>query len=291
MKIEPIHAEFGARIAGVELARPLTQSEFEQIDSAINRYSFLLFEDQHVDDAAHLDFTHRFGQLEEEHVAYYSHGRITYIGVVGNVDADGNRSSARGVRSARGNEMWHADSSFREIPAKYSILCAYEVPDEGGETEFASARAAYTRLDQATREQIHDLVGIHDYIFSRTKMGEDAVSEGQRNFMHPVRQRLVRQNPVTGAKNVFVGAHVKAIEGMADAQARRLIERLIAEVTRPESVYRHRWKPGDVVIWDNRCTLHRGCGYDEDKYRRRMHQTRVRGDCPSLAEAVDDPDQ
>lgn len=291
MKVEPIHAEFGARISGVDLSRPLSQSDFDQVDDAINRYSFLLFRDQRMNDAAQLDFTRRFGQLEEEHVSYYSHGKIAYIGVVGNVDADGNRSTARAVRSARGNEMWHADSSFREIPAKYSILCAYEVPAEGGETEFASARAAYARLDQAAREQIRDLVGIHDYLFSRTRMGQDAVSEGQRGFMRQVRQRLVRQNPLTGEKNVFVGSHVKAIEGMPEAQARSLVDRLIAEVTRPESVYRHRWRPGDVVVWDNRCTLHRGCGYDEDRYRRRVRQTRVRGDCPSLAEPVDEANQ
>ena len=288
MKIEPIHAEFGTRISGVDLSRPLAQSEFEKIDDAINRYSFLLFEEQHMNDNAHLDFTRRFGQLEEEHVTYYSRGKITYIGLVGNVDVDGNRSTARGIRSARGNEMWHADSSFREIPAKYSILCAYEVPEEGGATEFASARAAYARLDRATREQIRDRIGIHDYIYSRTRMGEDAVTEGQRTYMHPVRQRLVRQNPVTGEKNVFVGSHVKAIEAMPDTEARPLIDRLIVEVTRPESIYRHRWKSGDVVIWDNRCMLHRGSGYDEDRYRRRMHQTRVRGDCPSLAEPVTD---
>ena len=142
MNIEPIHAEFGARISGVDLSQPLSQSEFEQIDDAINRYSFLLFENQQMNDAAHIELTRRFGQLEEEHVSYYSHGKITYIGLVGNIDADGNRTTARRVRSARGNEMWHADSSFREIPAKYSILCAYEVPDEAGETEFASARSA-----------------------------------------------------------------------------------------------------------------------------------------------------
>ncbi|MCP4390933.1 MAG: TauD/TfdA family dioxygenase, partial [Gammaproteobacteria bacterium] len=190
-------------------------------------------------------------------------------------------------KSSTGNEMWHADSSFREIPAMYSILCAYEVPAEAGETEFASARAAYQRLDQATRERIDGRVGIHDYIYSRTKVGKDAVNEGQRSYMHPVRQRLVRQNPVTGDKNVFVGSHVKQIEDMPDDEAKPLIASLINEVTRPQSVYRHRWQAGDLVIWDNRCTLHRGCGYDAEKYRRRMHQTRVRGSCPSIAEAFD----
>jgi len=283
----PIHAEFGARVGGVDLSQPLDDATFAAVDLAINRYSILLFEEQGMSDAAHLDFTRRFGPLEEEHVTYYGQGKITYIGLVGNVDANGNRTTRRRVKSARGNEMWHSDSSFREIPAMYSILTAYEVPDEGGETEFASARAAYSRLDDKTRALIHDRIGIHDYIYSRTRMGEDAVNESQRTFMHPVRQRLVRQNPVTGEYNVYVGSHVKAIEGMPDAEAKPLIERLIAEVTRPESVYRHRWRSGDLMIWDNRCVLHRGVGYDEERYRRRMHQTRVRCPDPSLAESLD----
>jgi alpha-ketoglutarate-dependent 2,4-dichlorophenoxyacetate dioxygenase len=287
MIIESIHAEFGARISGVDLSRPLDDEEFVRIDLAINQYSLLLFEYQQMNDDRHLEFSHRFGQLEEEHVSYYSSGEVTYIGHIGNIDADGNMISARQIKSSTGNEMWHSDSSFREIPAMYSILCAYEVPAEAGETEFASARSAYQRLDQAIRDRIGGRVGIHDYIYSRTKVGEDAVTQGQRTYMHPVRQRLVRQNPVTGEKNVFVGSHVKQIEGMADDEAKALIEQLIKEIARPQSVYRHRWRAGDVVIWDNRCTLHRGCGYDAEKYRRRMHQTRVRGICPSIAEPLD----
>ena len=286
MKIEPLHPEFGARIGGVDLCQPLDQSDFEQIDAAINRYSFLLFENQQMNDETHLDLTRRFGELEEEHGSYYSLGEITYIGRVGNIDNDGNKVSARQIKASTGNEMWHSDSSFREIPAMYSILTAYEVPDEEGVTEFASARSAYQRLDHETRQCIESKVGIHDYIYSRSKVGDDAVTRNQRTYMHPVRQRLVRQNPVTGDRNVFVGSHVKEIEGMPDAEARPLIARLIAEVTRPESIYRHRWKVGDFVIWDNRCLLHRGCGYDADKYRRRMHQTRVRGRGPSIAEIV-----
>ena len=286
MNIEPLHAEFGARIGGVDLSRELDLPTFEQIDLALNRYSFLLFENQQMNDPAHLDFTRRFGELEEEHVSYYSRGEITYIGTVGNIDEHGNKVSARQIKSSTGNEMWHSDSSFREIPAMYSLSTAYEVPDEAGETAFASARSAYQRLDSNTRELIEDRVAIHDYIFSRTQVSEDAVNQGQRTYMHPVRQRLVRQNPMTGERNVYVGSHVKEIEGMPDDEAKPLIKRLIAEVTRPESVYRHRWQVGDFVIWDNRCLLHCGCGYDADKYRRRMHQTRVRGQSPSIAEPL-----
>ncbi len=286
MNIEPLHAEFGARISGVDLSQELNLKIFKQIDLAINRYSFLLFENQQMNDQAHLDFTRRFGPLEEEHVDYYSRGEITYIGTVGNIDEHGNKVSARQIKSSTGNEMWHSDSSFREIPAMYSLLTAYEVPDEAGETAFASARSAYQRLDPATRDLIEGRVGIHDYIYSRTKIGEDAVNQGQRTYMHPVRQRLVRQNPVTGERNVFVGSHVKEIEGMSDDEGKPLIKRLIAEVTRAESVYRHRWQVGDFVIWDNRCLMHCGCGYDAEKYRRRMHQTRVRGLAPSIAEPL-----
>ncbi len=286
LSLEALHPEFGARVGGIDLSRPLEDATFAAIERAVNEYSLLLFEAQDMTDAAQLDFSRRFGALEEEHVSYYSRGEITYIGIVGNIDIDGRRTPPRRINSARGNEMWHSDSSFREISAMYSILCAYEVPAEGGETEFASARAAYRRLGRATRELIDGRVGIHDYIYSRTKMGEDAVNASQRIYMHPVRQRLVRQNPVTGDKNVYVGSHVRQIEGMPDEQALPLLQRLIEEVTRPESVYRHRWRAGDVALWDNRCLLHRGCGYDEAKYRRRMHQTRVRCPGPSLAESV-----
>ena len=287
MIFEPVHPEFGARVCGVNLSLPLDDASFRQIDEALNQYSFLLFENQQMDDQTQLDITRRFGQLEEEHVSYYSRGEITYIGTVGNIDERGNKVSARQVKASTGNEMWHSDSSFREIPAMYSMLAAYEVPDEAGETEFASARAAYARLDDQTRERIDGKVGIHDYIYSRTKIGEDAVNQGQRSYMHPVRQRLVRQNPVNGERNVFVGSHLKEIEGMPDDEAKPLIARLMDEVTRPASRYRHRWCVGDFVIWDNRCLLHCGCGYDAEKYRRRMHQTRVRGEMPSLAEALD----
>ena len=180
--------------------------------------------------------------------------------------------------------MWHSDSSFREIPSLYSLLSAHEVPDEGGETEFVSARSAYQRLDSTLQERINHKIGIHDYIYSRTKVGEDAVSTGQRTYMRPVRQRLVRTNPVTGEHNYFVGSHVRSIEGMEDDDAQPLVKQLIEEATREQSVYKHQWQRGDVVMWDNRCVLHRGSGYDADRFRRLLLQTRLRGTCPSLAE-------
>ena len=281
MHTTAIHPEFGATLTDIDVKTP---DHEEAIDLAINWHSFLHFPGQELDDDDLLAFTRQFGVLEEEHVSYYSTGKITYIGLVGNILPNGDRITPKRAHAMTGNQMWHSDSSFREIPALYSILYAYEVPEEGGETEFVSGRAAYRRLDQETRDKIDGLVGIHDYIYSRTKVGEDAVNEGQRKFMHPVRQKLVRTNPVTGEKNLYLGSHVRTIDGWEEDEARPLIESLTAETTRPESIYRHRWQPGDLVMWDNRCMLHRGCGYDAARYRRRMHQTRVRGLGPSLAE-------
>ena len=286
MKITPLHNEFAALISDVNLSQALSESQFAEIDHAINQYSVLLFRNQLLDDELHIAFTCRFGEPEEEHVSYYSRGKITYIGTIGNIDADGKQlpSSNRGVRSGTGNEMWHTDSSFREVPSLHSILYAYEVPAEGGDTEFVSTRAAYKRLDTKTQANIDPLVGIHDYIYSRTSVSEDAVNQGQRSFMYPVRQKLVRKNPTTGEKNFYVGSHVRDIEGWERKDSRPLLDFLTNEATRPESIYRHQWEVGDLLMWDNRCVLHRGCGYDADKYRRLKHQTRVRGAGPTLAE-------
>ena len=288
MKTTPAHEEFAAEITGVDLSRTLTTLEFETIERAINQFSVLIFPEQSLDDEKHIAFTRLFGELEEEHVSYYSRGVITYVGHIGNVDASGNRLPAgnQRVRSQPANNMWHSDSSFREVPSLFSLLFAYEIPEEGGDTEFVSARAAYARLEAELQATIDPLVGVHDYIFSRTKVGDDAVSEGQRTYMRPVRQRLVRRNPVIGAKNYYVGSHVRSIEGWQDADAQPLVKHLIDEAARPESVYRHRWRRGDLVMWDNRCVLHRGCGYDSDRYRRRLHQTRVRCPGPTLAEPL-----
>lgn len=286
MQITPLHEEFGALISSADLSLPLSDAQFAPIEDAINQYSVLLFRDQKLDDDSHIAFTRRFGELEEEHVSYYSRGEITYIGTIGNIDADGRQlpNTNRGVRSGTGNQLWHSDSSFREVPSQHSILYAYEVPAEGGDTEFVSARAAYQRLDADTQASIENLVGIHDYIYSRTSVSEDAVNQGQRNFMYPVRQKLVRTNPHNGEKNFYVGSHVRDIDGWQRDDSRPLLDALMNEATRPESIYRHRWQVGDLLMWDNRCVLHRGCGYDADKYRRLKHQTRVRGTGPTLAE-------
>ncbi len=286
LKVRTLHPDFGVEILGVDLSRPLADARFAEIEAAIEHYSVVLFRDQSLDDDRQLAFSRRFGELEYGHVAYGNDGRIEYIGRIGNIDAHGEQLPAKhkSVVFSTGNEMWHSDSSFREVPARLSISYAYEVTPEGGELEFVSTRAAYARLPAKLKDTIADLVVVHDYVYSRSRVGEGVVSPSLAASLPPVRQKLVRTNHATGAKNYYVGSHARSIDGWRDEEARALLDDLIERATGPAHRYRHRWKVGDLLIWDNRCVLHRGRPYDADRYRRRMHQTRVAGLCSSLEE-------
>ena len=286
LEFEPLHNDFGARVTGLDASKPMSNRILTKIESAINEYSFLCFPDQSMNDDRHLAFTKQLGEPEESHVALGESGTVTYFGTIGNVQQDGSKlgNDHKKTKFLTGNYMWHTDSSFRPVPAKLSIMCAYEVPSEGGATQFVSLRAAYRRLDKGTQKRIKHLVAIHDYVYSRSKVGADAVSPSLAASLPPVPQKLVRTNPANGGKNYYLGAHAKTIEGWNEWEARILLDDLQDFATKPEHTYSHIWQPGEVVIWDNRCLLHRGAGYDADKYRRYMRQTRVRGDCPTLEE-------
>ncbi len=277
--VEPIHPEFGATVTGVDLRPPLSATTVEQLHSLIDRFSFLCFPDQCFDDEHQLAFTRCLGEPEEDHVALGQTGEIRYFGTIGNVQEDGSKLGSRHKRTIflTGNNMWHSDSSFRKIPSYVSIMCAYEVPETGGHTQYASTRTAYKRLPDARQRAIDPLVAIHDYVYSRSKVSPDAVTPSHAESLPPVRQRLVRRNPNTGAKNFYVGSHVKTIEGWSARDSRSLLDDLLATAVGDDHVYTHTWRPKQLVIWDNRCLLHRGTGYDADRYRRYMRQTRVRG--------------
>jgi len=279
LKFEPLHADFGARVTGADLRAPLSDALRMEIRDAIDEYSFLCFPDQSFDDERQLAFTRAFGEPEANHVKLGQDGETHYFGTIGNVLDDG---STRGNADKRtkfqtGNNLWHTDSSFREVPSFISIMCAYEVPEEGGRTEFVSARAAYRRLPDNIKATIDPLTAIHDYVFSRGKVAPDAVTPSHAASLPPVPQKLVRANPRTGARNYFVGSHAKAIDGWEEAPGRALLDDLLDRATRGEHIHAHAWEPGEVTIWDNRCLLHRGGGYDADRYRRYMRQTRVQG--------------
>jgi len=286
LTIEPVHPEFGARVTGIDLRGPLSGEAVAAIRAAIDTHSFLCFPDQPFDDDRQLAFTRALGEPEPNHVRLGQDGVIEYFGTIGNVQPDGTALGNAHKRTIfqTGNNMWHSDSSFRPVPTYVSIMCAYEVPAEGGLTEFVSQRAAWRRLPDATKARIDPLVVIHDYVFSRGKVAPDAVTPSHAASLPPVRQKLVRTNRAVAARNYYIGSHAKEIEGWGFDESRALIDALCAEATGPEHVYSHAWRPGDLVIWDNRCLLHRGSGYDADRYRRHMRQTRVTGAGLTLAE-------
>ena len=284
MEIEPLHGDFGARVLEVDLTGPLSAEFIAGLHAAIDEHSVLLFGDQSMDDEAHLALTKALGHPEESHVAFGRTGDIVHIGTIGNVvDAETKRGDDDPhTRSQKGNNLWHSDSSFRLVPSYVSILHAYEVPDEGGETQFVSQRAAYDRLGPDRQAEIDDLHVLHDYVFSRTKVAP--VDDNHAASLPPIEQRLVRTNPTNGRRNYYVGSHARSIIGWSGIESRRLIDELNDRATRPEYRWTSRWRPGDTVIWDNRCVLHRGLGYDADRYRRFMRQSRVRGAGPTLDE-------
>ena len=283
---EPLHSDFGARVTELDPGEALSAAAVSAIERAIDDYSLLWFPDQSVSDDMQLAFTKLLGEPEPSHVKLGQEGVIEYFITIGNVQDDGSvfGNDHPKTRFLTGNNMWHSDSSFREVPTYVSIMCAYEVPDEGGITQFVSQRAAFNRLPAKIQADIAPLITIHDYVFSRSKVGDDAVTPSHANSLPPVRQKLVRKNSATGERNFYVGSHAREIEGWGFLESRDLLDELLARTTEPEYIYEHSWSPGDLVIWDNRCLLHRGSGYDADKYRRRMRQTRVQGAGSTLEE-------
>ena len=284
ISFETLHPDFGVCARGVDLTSDLSQETVEVIREAIDTHSLLHFPQQPMTDEAQLALTRKLGEPEAEHVSLGKTGKVVYFGTVGNVQEDGTTkdNTDSGIRYQRGNEMWHSDSSFRKIPSYVSINHAYEVPGEGGKTEFVSQRAAYAWLPETMKSKIDPLVCLHDYVFSRSKVAP--VDPNHAASLPPVEQRLVRANPGNGLKNYYVGSHARSIVGWSGIESRKLLDKLLGQATRSQDVYAHRWQAGDTVIWDNRCLLHRGAGYDADRWRRRMRQTRVAGLGPTLEE-------
>ena len=284
LRFEPLHPDFCARVTGVDLSARLSEPQAEAIREAIDTWSLLCFPGQGMTDDAHLDFTRRLGEPEAEHVTLGKTGEVVYFGTVGNVTADGGTHGNADPRTRYqiGNEMWHTDSSFRLVPSFVSITHAYEVPGEAGGTQFVSVRSAYDRLPEDMQATIDPLHVLHDYVFSRSKVAP--VDPNHAASLPPVVHRLVRTNPGNGRKGYYVGSHARSIVGWSGIESRRLIDDLLERATRPEDIYTHQWRIGDTVIWDNRCLLHRGTGYDADRWRRRMRQTRVAGRGPTLEE-------
>ncbi len=286
MNINVIHPDFGARVNGIDLSLPLNTDRVNQIHNLIDKYSFLCFPNQGLSDEKQFELTQKLGDPEPNHVKLGQEGVIEYFGTIGNVLDDGTVLNNQDKRTIfqTGNNMWHTDSSFQKIPTYVSIMGVKEVPDEGGQTEFASCRSAFERLSSDMKEKIDKLIAIHSYEFSRSKVSADAVTPSHAASLPPVKQKLVRLNLKVNRKNYFIGSHAERIEGWRIDESRELLDDLLSTATQKRHVYSHEWCPGEVVIWDNRCLIHRGVGYDASKYRRRMRQTRVKGLCPTIDE-------
>ena len=284
LTLEPLNAGFGARVTDLDLTSELSGEVVEAIREAIDTYSLLCFPEQPMTDEAHLAFTRRLGEPEAEHVTLGKTGKVVYFGTVGNVADDGSKhdSAHPRTRYQAGNELWHTDSSFRLTPSFVSITHAYETPGEGGGTGFASMRNAYGALPAQLQARIDPLHVIHDYVFSRAPVAPVDPNHGAS--LPPIEHRLVRKNPGNGLKNYYAGSHARSIVGWSGIESRKLIDDLLRRATSPRDTYIHQWRVGDTVIWDNRCLLHRGTGYDADRWRRRMRQTRVIGAGPTLQE-------
>jgi alpha-ketoglutarate-dependent 2,4-dichlorophenoxyacetate dioxygenase len=288
-----LHPEFAAEVSGVDCAKPLSPDDVAAIDAGMDKYAVLVFRDQDITDEQQLAFTKQFGPLE----AYGSPGHIrkdveqrTPKGVAdfSNLDKDGNILSAeeRVWFFKLGDRLWHSDSSFRPVPAKYSLLSGRVLPSWGGNTEFADMRAAYDALDGRQKAEIEPLVCRHSLIYSREAIGFTELSDEERAAFRPVRQRLVRAHPVTGRKSLFLAAHAGAIEGWPIPEAQMFLRDLTEHATQREFVYSHSWRVGDLVMWDNRQTMHRARRFDDRNEVRDMRRTTLAGDVVTIEQVA-----
>ena len=287
LSVRRLHPHFAAEITGVYL-RDLDDPTFAQLRAAFEEHSVLVFHDQHLTDEEQIAFTRRFGALEETTRSIAQNARVApQIADLSNVDADGNTLPAddRRMLYHQGNQLWHSDSSFKPVPAMASLLSAREVPSAGGETEYASLRAAWDALPRTLQSRLDGMVAVHSFAYSRGQIAPGLLLPEQETALPPVKQQLVRVNDVTGRKAVYLGSHASHIVGLPVDEGRRLLRDLLAHATQPQFVFQHRWRVGDCVMWDNRAVLHRGRPWDTRR-RRVMHRTTVAGDGPTVPDPI-----
>jgi alpha-ketoglutarate-dependent 2,4-dichlorophenoxyacetate dioxygenase len=287
---DPERPDFVGEVAGIDLARPISRAEVAAIEAGMDRFAVLVFHDQRIDDEQQLAFTRSLGEIEHAIGtglrAPNEYRLPTTFADVSNLDKD-NRPFARDDRRRLfgiGNRLWHSDSSFKVVPAKYSLLHACSVTSKGGNTEFADMRAAYDALDEATKREVHDLVCRHSQIFSRGILGFTDFTEEERVKWAPVRQRLVRRHPTTGRLSLYLASHAGEIEGWPVPEARAFLRDLNEHATQRQFVYAHVWRLHDLVMWDNRVTMHRARRYDHTEVRD-MRRTTLTNEVSSLEQA------
>ena len=265
----------GAELSGIDLGEGLTDEQFAEIRAALLENGLLVLHDQTLDIEQQVALGRRFGSLEGQE--FTEHSPHPDLLIVSNVRPDGTVAARESgmMKRISINETWHTDSSFREIPSAVSIFKAVLVPPEGGDTFYASLRRGWLDLDEVERAKLVGVRAIHDYAAAYDRAG-GSLPEAARRVMSPVTHPMVRVHPETGETSLYVSGHARGVHGMDPSEGRALLEKLVAWCTREGRVYRQRWRENDLVLWDNRCMLHRAQGFDE-RHRRVMHHVRVAG--------------
>jgi alpha-ketoglutarate-dependent 2,4-dichlorophenoxyacetate dioxygenase len=290
LTIEPIDLShrpfFAGVVSGCDVRQPLSAEDIAAIHSGMDRFGVLVFHDQRIDDNQQVAFSRSLGPLEQAtgDIAAPEDRRLSMdLNDISNLDKH-NRVLPRHDRNRLfelGNRLWHSDSSFKPVPAKYSILSARQIPPAGGNTEFADMRAAYDALDDATKPEVHDLICLHSQLFSRGSLGFTDFTDAEREKWAPVRQRLVRRHPSTRRLSLYLSSHAGTIENWPVPEARALLSDLTEHATQRRFVYAHIWRQHDLVMWDNRVAMHRARPYDHTQVRD-MRRTTLTNEVSSL---------
>ena len=272
--IKPLHPVFAGEVTGADCRASLSHGDVMAIEKAMDEFAVLVFRDQPLSDEEQITFTRRFGELEgyntPGHIRHREESRLgAGIADFSNLDKSGHVMPAidRVWFFKLGDRLWHSDSSFRPVTAKWSLLSGRIIPSWGGNTEFADMRAAYEALDERTRLEVDDLICEHSLIFSREAIGFTDLTDTERVAFRPVRQRLVRTHPVTGRRSLFLSSHAGTIEGWTVPEARMFLRDLTEFATQARFVYSHEWRVNDLVVWDNRTTMHRARRFDRTEVR------------------------
>lgn len=290
--VDPVSRPFFAgEVAGIDITQPLSPADVAAIADGMDTFGVLVFHDQHFTDETQIAFSRNFGELE------LATGDLTFgrerrrleahVNDISNLDDDSQvlaRDNRRRLFSL-GNRLWHSDSSFKLVPAKYSLLSARVIPSAGGNTEFTDMRAAYDALDDETKAECENLICEHSQLYSRAILGFTDFTDDERRRFAPVQQRLVRRHPSTGRKSLFLASHAGAILGWPVPEARAFLRDLVEHATQRRFVYAHTWRQWDLVIWDNRATMHRARPFKAEEVRD-MHRTTVACERSTMAEAA-----
>ena len=272
--VRPTHSDFVAELSGIDLGQPLKSADRDAIEKAINRYAVVVFHDQKLTDDQQIAFAGNFGPIHSSaqrarHRSIKHRLQREEIADISNLDGDGKvlDVNARRRLDWLANRLWHTDASFRAVPGALSMLYAHIIPKDGGDTQFADLRAAYDALPDSTKQRLEGLVAMHSIWHSRGQLDVTRFAPEELASLPPVPQRMVRTHPGSHRKTLYIAAHASHIVGMPVPDGRLLLMELIEHATQPQFVHTHRWRQGDMVIWDNRCTMHRARPFDTTEER------------------------